>query len=342
MNFCCKECHKNFGSKIGLGNHIIKNHNPKKYYDKWIKRDKEDICPVCNMKNKFRGLRDGYTKTCMICSKKIRFPSNKEYWIYRGSSDREAQENVKKFQIAQSKKVKIHRNDVSIDYYINKGFSKLEAMEKIKERQTTFSKKICIEKYGKNEGLKRWEKRQKNWQATLKKKSPEEKERINKLKGITLENMIRKWGIIDGPEKYNDWKSTLGGRGKSISKISQNLFFKILENIPDKNNVKFGKHNKEFFIKGNEQIYFYDFKYKNKIIEFNGDIFHANPSLYEKHECPNFYNKKLSAKEIWKNDKLKLSVLKEWELEYLVIWESDYIKNPSKVLNKCINFLNNE
>lgn len=342
MFFCCKECHKNFESKIGLGNHISKNHDIKKYYDKWIKRDKEDICPVCNRKNKFRGLRDGYTKTCMICSKKIRFPSNNEYWIYRGFPEKEAVKNVKKFQIDQSKKVKIHRNDASLDYYINKGFSKLEAAEKIKERQATFSKKICIEKYGPKMGLEKWEERQKKWQLSLKKKSPEEKERINRLKGITLENMIRKWGIIDGPEKYNDWKSTLGGRGKSISRISQNLFFKILENISDKNNVKFGKHNKEFFIKTKNQIYFYDFKYKNKIIEFNGDVFHANPSIYEKDEHPNFYNKNLSAEEIWGTDKLKLSILKEWGLEYLVVWESDYMENELKVLDKCLNFLNNE
>ena len=48
--------------------------------------------------------------------------------------------------------------------------------------------------------------RQIKWQTTLKNKSIDERNRINNLKGITLENMIRKWGEVDGPEKYMDWR----------------------------------------------------------------------------------------------------------------------------------------
>lgn len=341
MGFKCKECYKEFNTKIGLGNHISKNHNIKKYYDNWRKPKNEEICPICGKDNKFLGLRDGYTKTCMECSKKIRFPSKKEYWIYRGFGSEESIKKVKEFQKSQSKKVKNHKNDVSIDYYTKMGYTKLESLEKIKVRQSTFSLEICVKKYGKEEGRKIWMNRQIKWQKTLNNKSEGEKKRINSLKGITLENMIRKWGKIDGPEKYNDWKSTLGGRGKSISKISQNLFFEILNHINDKNNVKFGKHNKEFFIKKENHIYYYDFKYKDKIIEFNGDIFHANPKIYGSNSTPNFYNSNLTAEKIWKMDQYKLSILNEYGLRYLIIWESEYLYNPSNVLEKCLSFLNN-
>ena len=341
MTFKCKECDKIFNSKLGLGNHISKNYNIKNYYDKWIKSNNEDICKICGEKNKFRGLRDGYTKTCMSCSKKIRFPSNREYWIYRGHTIKDAKNKVIDFQKNQNKKIKNHKNDANIEYYIGMGYSKIDAINKIKERQTTFSKEICIQKYGIEKGLKIWNERQEKWKKTMDNKPEEEKIRINKLKGITLENMIRKYGPIDGAEKYNDWKLSRKPTVKSISKISQELFFQILEKINDKN-IKFGKHGKEFYIKTKSGIYFYDFRCNKKIIEFNGDIFHANPKIYSENDFPNFYNPNLSARDIWIMDKKKLKVLEEFGFNYLIIWESDYKNDPDKILKECLEFLNNE
>jgi hypothetical protein len=60
--------------------------------------------------------------------------------------------------------------------------------------------------------------------------------------------MIKKYGEIDGTERYDNWRhSHRCIIKKSISKISQKLFFDILKNIEDKENVKFGDYNKEFF-----------------------------------------------------------------------------------------------
>jgi hypothetical protein len=340
MEFVCRECNKSFSSKLGLGNHISNSYNKKDYYDKWIRKYGENICPICSGKNEFRSLRDGYTKTCKKCSNKIRFPSRKEYWIYRGYTEDQADKKVIESQKEKSDKVKKHHNNATMDYWLKKGYSKLEAIEKIRKRQSTFSKNLCIEKYGEIDGLKKWRARQVNWQKTLHDKSIEELKRINKLKGVTLENMIRKWGEIDGTEKYNDWKLTLGGRGKSVSNISQKLFFSILENIIDKNNVKFEKHQKKFYIKEDKKFYYYDFKYHNKIIEFNGDLFHANPLLYNSEEYPNFYYPNLTSKEIWKTDKIKLEKLDNIDMRYLIIWESEFKKDPDEILKKCLNFLN--
>lgn len=72
----------------------------------------------------------------------------------------------------------------------------------------------------------------------------------------------------------------------------------------------------------------YDFKYKNKIIEFNGDYWHRNPRFYSQH------------KEILERDEYKEIMAKENGFEYLIIWEYDYIHNRKEVLNKCKTFIN--
>lgn len=60
-------------------------------------------------------------------------------------------------------------NQTRIEYYLQQGMTEEEAKLALKERQTTFSLKKCIEKYGENEGRKRWEERQQKWAKNYKK-----------------------------------------------------------------------------------------------------------------------------------------------------------------------------
>lgn len=96
---------------------------------------------------------------------------------------------------------------------------------------------------------------------------------------------------------------------------------------------------KNFFVYENKRLFYYDFKYKNKIIEFNGDLFHANPNIYEENQCPNPYKKLLTAKTIWENDSLKINTIKKLGYEVLIIWETDYKKDKQSELLKCLQFL---
>lgn len=202
-------------------------------------------------------------------------------------------------------------NSTQIEYWLNKGYDEIEARKKLKDRQTTFSLKICIDKHGIEEGTKIWEKRQEKWQNTMNSKSDAEKMEILKKKIFS-----------DG--KY--------------SKISQNLFWKIYEHIEDRHNVFFKELNDELQLNHNDQnLFFLDFVYKNKVIEFQGDFWHANPKIYES----NFFNtvRKLTANQIWKFDNYKNSCICE-KYELLTVWEDDFRNNPEEVVVECLKFLN--
>lgn len=65
----CEICNKVFKSKHSLGLHLSKSHkniNKKEYYDTYVKKENEDICPVCGNYNRFKGGLHGYERTCSV------------------------------------------------------------------------------------------------------------------------------------------------------------------------------------------------------------------------------------------------------------------------------------
>ena len=119
------------------------------------------------------------------------------------------------------------------------------------------------------------------------------------------------------------------------------LFSELLNNIEDKEKLYCAIKGKEFGIRIKEtgRYYFYDFvDTKNKkCIEFNGNYWHANPTLYS----PDVIIKKsrLTAKEIWEKDKLKNKAISDRGYDIKIIWESDFDENPERILEECISFL---
>lgn len=69
----CEECGKLVVNNNGLASHIRRAHQmtPKQYYDKYIKKENEGICPVCGKETTFWKLAIGYGKHCSVsCSNK--------------------------------------------------------------------------------------------------------------------------------------------------------------------------------------------------------------------------------------------------------------------------------
>lgn len=187
----------------------------------------------------------------------------------------------------------------NLEYYLNEGMSKEEAKKALHDRQATFSLDKCIEKYGEVEGIKRFNERQQKWIKSLNKSF----------------------------NKYGDGRSPQSKFAKTLIKECCKYF-----------HIQVPKKEKWMYDRYLHRAFAYDFCFGNKIIEFNGDYWHANPEIYNE----DFFNKslKMYAKEMWDKDLEKKKCAESAGYKILYIWENDYRKNPDEQLKKCINFLN--
>ena len=195
---------------------------------------------------------------------------------------------------------------VRIEYWIDKGYSLKEAEQMLKERQSTNSLAKFIKRFGEELGLQKWNERQIKWQETMNSKSDEEKIRINKERG----------------------KGFINAKQYLVSKAEKELC-EIL------------KGESQFIIEANDRFYLYDIKVGNKIIEYNGDYWHANPKKYNHDKILTYPNQiKLSAQEVWDKDNIKLELAKKLGYEIHIVRESDWIENKNKCIDECLRFLN--
>lgn len=120
-------------------------------------------------------------------------PIKKEYWLERGYSEQDAIEKAEQTKRNNNKKgaQKVgekpkdffrQRSPRCKEYWLNKGYSEEESLQKLNEFQNHFSLEKCIEKYGQNEGYKRFLERQQKWQTTLNNKPLGEWQDIQKRK----------------------------------------------------------------------------------------------------------------------------------------------------------------
>lgn len=226
-----------------------------------------------------------------------------EYYLKRGYSKEEGENLIKELQSKYCKRVKNHRSNRQLQYWLDKGYSEKESKNIISKLQCTFSKEKCIEKYGEIEGLKVFKERQRKWQETLHK------------------NHNIKCGY---------------------SPISQELFKKLLRYYKPKDriNIFYATKNHEYNIY-DDKNYLYDFTdiKNNKIIEFQGDLYHANPKLYTNETYINPYNPDMTMEDIHNKDLNKKIIAKKNGFDVEYVWEYDYRNNKEEVINKCKKFL---
>lgn len=170
------------------------------------------------------------------------------------------------------------------------------------------------------------------------------------MKGVfSKEWFVSKFGEDEGLQKYNArsinlskntyWIQYNKENNQNWSNISQELFWEIYKRIHKRyKNIYFGELNHEFGCGTNTNFDFVVVDNK-KIIEFNGDKFHANPKIFKENDIPIKFLKN-TAKEIWEHDIIKNEKAKEKGYDIKVIWESEYLKNKEKIILKCIDFIN--
>lgn len=97
-------------------------------------------------------------------------PWSKDFKAYQGMDDNEKRKMIRQRVFCKDREdfdeLKKNHN-CTLEYYMNKGMSEEEAKAALKERQSTFSLKKCIEKYGEEEGTKRFKERQEKWMNNL-------------------------------------------------------------------------------------------------------------------------------------------------------------------------------
>lgn len=121
-------------------------------------------------------------------------------------------------------------------------------------------------------------------------------------------------------------------------KLSQLFVQHLIKNLPEKTYL-YGEN--EFFITQDQKLYSYDFTdiLTRHIIEFNGDFFHANIHQYDMNEIITFKKEHHRAGDIWLRDYRKIKIAIENGFSVMIVWESDYKANSSKVISACAKFL---
>jgi hypothetical protein len=189
-------------------------------------------------------LKSGYTEEQIkqICLT----PSNNQFWVNKGYTEEESINKVKVNQINATKYIDYENRLLpsNIDYWIERGFTEQQAKKNITERQKTFSLEICIEKYGCEDGLKRFNERQIKWLTNYKKSN------YSKISQRLF------WGIVetDPTIKNNDIYFATYNKGVIGDSNKNNEYRLSLNNgviLPD----------------------FFDLNSK-KIIEFDGTYYH--------------------------------------------------------------------
>lgn len=159
----CKICNKEISDR-GFGSHLISHQlTAKNYYDKFIKKENEGICPVCGKDTPFLKLNKGYQTCCSIsCSqknpdtqKKINSTRLKKYGItnFFQNSDiqQKAEENANNQESvlkkkhtsqihygtdnpAQSKIIQQKMQKTNLDRYGSKAYNREKGKHTMKEK----------------------------------------------------------------------------------------------------------------------------------------------------------------------------------------------------------------
>ena len=201
------------------------------------------------------------------------------------------------------------------------GWSEEKFNEYNRSRSVTL--KNLINRHGEEEGLKLWINYCDRQKYTT-----------------TLEYFIKKYGKLEGEEKYNNFcKKRL--LGCAYSKISNKLFDELVKYINKDYETYYG--DKEWFLYDNinKKYYLIDFFIRdlNIGIEFNGDVWHANPDVFsDDFKFP--FDDTIKASDIWKKDKIKNDFLKTKLNKLIIIWENDLKKEGMEnTINKILKEL---
>ena len=241
-----------------------------------------------------------------------------------------------------------------------------------KKRQSVTLAKM-VERYGEDDGNKRWNdyRRKQAYSNTFECKSKKftmtkaDFDEYNKSRAVTLTNLVKRHGIVRGNEIYGEYVERqryttsleyfIDEYGPSVglmkfksfdasrmafggaSSMADDCFDFIVNSLHlEHHEIYYHRLNREYSVKG-YRLDFFD-KTANIAIEFNGDIWHANPKMYSVNETIRMPSGDLvKSSDLWGKDEMKKDVIvRELNCKYVVIWQNDWKHCRDEIIERLI------
>jgi very-short-patch-repair endonuclease len=298
----CGKCYKSLGIHL---KHVHKI-SSKTYYDKYLKKEGEGICPECRKETNFIKMCIGYSKYCSWkCAsnaknvKEKRKQTNKrKYGVEYPAQAKEVQEKMKQTNLErygvenalQSKEIKKKMKQTNIERYgVENPFQNEEVKEKIKQ--------ASLKKYGVKCPLQSEEVKEKAKQTMLKKYGVEHQMQCPKIKEKIKQTSLKKFGTSN----YNQAHLT------NFDKWCDKKF--VRENFLDnKKHIKIDEMIDFFNVKSFSNIYLH---LKGLGIDY---VKYKGTSQYEQ-EIYDFLRHELGILNVIQNDR---QLIKPFEVDFLL------------------------
>lgn len=288
-----------------------------------------DMCQCCNKPAAFKGtegLKWKWWTTCgdKLCAIELRRRGRKAV-----TKEQEAESVRKRNEtFANNPELLKNRSKLAHEANLQIGEDGLTGYERTaKKRAETLTKKHGRSDYA------NWEKTKQTWS---KKSDDEIQIHSNKIRNSwNSKSDAQKQKEIQQRKATNMHKYGMECPGnlhlfKGYSEQAASLFRKI-----DDGQAEYKPKCREFSINGK----LFDFRRGSKLIEFNGDYWHANPKKYSE-DYQVGRSRKRTAQQIWEADAKKIKLAEDSGYQVKVVWESEYKKDPQKVIRECTEWLN--
>lgn len=210
----------------------------------------------------------------------------------------------------------------------------------IKESNSTkhvlnIRKNTCLIKYGYENPSQVKEIKDKKEKASLDKYGVINVFQSNEIKEKIYKTCKEKYGY----EKIGALNLTKRNFTSKFHKTIETVLKKLKLKFKSEVRNKFAKYNDFYKKKYNPILDIVLDKYK-LVIECNGDLWHANPSLYSKNDIIYLYKGPTKAEEIWKRDQSRVEQIESFGYKVLIIWEKDWKHNKQQVENVIKDTIN--
>ncbi len=241
-------------------------------------------------------------------------------------------------------------------------------------RRSANTKDRFIERYGQEEGIRRYESHKENhksssprtlqyWISDADGDIMEALSRLRDFQSRDVNFFVKKYGIEEGHKKYAEMNKKKSNNSTfkyyqeryGVEEGKRRFLNKLIKNNGRRSKISdsFGKtlslflqdiglsSKKEVQIKDYDNLctYFIDFYVPEiaLIVEFYGDYWHANPSIYSEDYTIRGDKK---ARDIWESDKDRSDrVSNLMEGETIVVWEGEWKKEGTLIIKGIINYI---